>query len=88
MTAGGDTGEKGELQYFVLKEEEAAAGEPTSPGLQLLERALHRTPVPGPGRKPRFLSMPHPGVCNSLLCKAAEVGGVYSGLDAGGCWRG
>ncbi|KAL4457439.1 hypothetical protein ABPG75_012304 [Micractinium tetrahymenae] len=52
-----------QLRYYVLKDE-------LNPALSILQQALAGAPIPG--KKPRFFSIPPPGVCNGLLMKAAE----------------
>ena len=63
-------GDKKELRYYVLKGQ-------TNPELALLESSVTGVPMPGPpGKRARSFKVPPPGVCNSILVRAAEVSGL------------
>jgi hypothetical protein len=65
------TGDKKELRYYVLKGQ-------TNPELALLESSVTGVPMPGPpGKRARSFKVPPPGVCNSILVRAAEVRGLW-----------
>ena len=53
----------------------------TNPELALLESSVTGVPLAGPpGKRARSFKVPPPGVCNSILVRAAEVRGQAPGL--------
>ena len=68
-------GDKKELRYYVLKGQ-------TNPELALLESSVTGVPMPGPpGKRAKSFTVPPPGVCNSILVRAAEVRRLWLGCS-------